>query len=545
MKTDMKTSYSIRQLLREMNDDILLVNHILQRASNQWKQKEKSLLIDSVLRGVAIKPITVQLETADNDSRKWLLDGKQRLSVFQEFVGNKDTKGFALSKSIEPIEAKMPKMVQATDENGELLYEKIGRKKVPVMYQERDENGRLVYEMQSIELKGKTFDKLPKSLQEAFLNYHLMPVLELSNCTEEEVQRQILRENISAKMNPSQIGTVLSGEQIATFLKGYQDNELFLNIATINDTDRNRGLVERLVAESFVLMYESEKWAGYEVMAKKFNSIMTEERIEEYKSIFRRFQEVVMQCGEDRLFNEWISPKNIYIILKNFKYFIDLDCYADVEYGKFLVEWFKSIKDNTEYVDFDVSTTKGKKNVQARYEIMEEEMNSYMEQYGEIYTESDCDEEFTLEGTCEDLETFGQEFVSDKVAMQTLILNSEMPYSNFEDDTLKKAVDWYIEFTPKNALEECLEYKEWISGLISDEDVNLPFFVYAIRYIFVNDISINIDDWLTQFKTNAFANIDDKGSNFGSNSTIMLKESEIIKSINDFIKEGDEEDETI
>lgn len=547
MKVDIKTGYSIKQLLDELEGDILLMDYILQRNANQWKAKEKSLLIDSILRGVAIKPITVQLETADNNSRKWLLDGKQRLSVIREFVGTQEKDGFALSKSIEPILTKMPKMVQKIDENGEPIFEKIGKKKIPAMVQERDENGRLVYEMQWIELKGKTFNKLPKSLQDAFMNYTLMPVLELANCTPEEVQRQIIRENISAKMNASQIGTVLSGEEIAKFLKSFQTHEVFLKQQTIRDSDRNKGIVERIVGESFVLMYEPDSWSGYEAMAKKFSKFMSEERVAEYRDIMDKLALVLNYANsqDDRVYKEWIEPKNIYIIIKTFKSFLDLDVYSDIEFGKFLLKWFTEIKDNTEYIDFDVTSTKGKKSVVARYEIMEEEMVKYMEDFGTVYEATENDAEFSLDGESDELQEFAQNFTTDDTAIQSIMLITDMPYNNFETETMYEAVKWYNQYGNKDMLDDCLEYKEWVKS-IDDEDPNLPFYIYAIKYIFTNNISIDIDAWLNKFKVSAFKEIDDNENNvWTSNSTVVLKQSEITHNINNFINKGEDENETV
>lgn len=546
MKVDIKTGYSIKQLLDELQGDILLTDHVLQRNAGQWKPKEKSLLIDSILRGVAIKPITVHLETADNDSRKWLLDGKQRLSVIQEFVGTKEKSGFALSRSIDPILAKMPKMVQETDANGEPLFEKNGRKKAPVMKQERDENGRLLYEMQEVKLAGKTFDKLPKALQDIFMNYKLMPVVELTNCTEEEVQRQIIRENISAKMNASQIGTVLSGEEIARFLKFYQYHALYLRQKQIRDSDRNKGLIERFVGESFVLMYEPDMWCGYEAMAKKFNSIMSKERIEEYQSLIDRLATVFNRVQETdaRLYDTWLEPKNIYIIIKNFKAFVDLDVYPDAEYGKFLIKWFTEIKDHTEYPDFDVTSTKGKRSVLARCEIMEEEMVRYMECFGAVCDTAEAiDDEFIIEEAAEELKDFSMHFVSDEMAIQTLILTSDSPYSNFEAQTLAKEVQWYNEYGSEQLLVDCLSYKDLAikTAYIDENDANLPFYVYAVKYISTNHISIDLSTWLCGFVNSAFAEIDENENNIPtSNSTIMLKESEIIKSISQYQKKEEE-----
>ena len=68
--------------------------------------------------------------------------------------------------------------------------------------------------------------------------------------------------------------------------------------------------------------------------------------------------------------------------------------------------------------------------------------------------------------------------------------------------------------------------------------------VSAVKYIFDNKIDIDIDEWLNEFKTVAFREIDNNDNDFSSNCTIVAKQQEIISNINQFItKEKYENDE--
>lgn len=70
--------------------------------------------------------------------------------------------------------------------------------------------------------------------------------------------------------------------------------------------------------------------------------------------------------------------------------------------------------------------------------------------------------------------------------------------------------------------------------------------MYAIWYIKDGNIKTNVTNWLTNFKETAFEDIDSNPANgFDLNGTIMLKQSEIISSIKNFINKGEKKNDII
>jgi len=59
-----------------------------QRDSSQWNIKKKSLLIESIVNGLAIPPIMI-CPSIDNVDRKEIVDGQQRLCAIEEFVSGR------------------------------------------------------------------------------------------------------------------------------------------------------------------------------------------------------------------------------------------------------------------------------------------------------------------------------------------------------------------------------------------------------------------------------------------------------------------------
>lgn len=122
------------------------------------------------------------------------------------------------------------------------------------------------------------------------------------------------------------------------------------------------------------------------------------------------------------------------------------------------------------------------------------------------------------------------------------MLATNSPYSNFSKDKLTALVEWYKENGSKEMLNDCVFYKEIATDNgIEEDDINLPLYVYAIKYIEDKQVQIDTDEWISQFKKSAFKEIESDPNNEPSlSSTIALKTSEIIKNIQDYEREVNE-----
>ena len=183
--------------------------------------------------------------------------------------------------------------------------------------------------------------------------------------------------------------------------------------------------------------------------------------------------------------------------------------------------------------------SKQKGNIESRLEVMNNMLDEYLAENCEVVEES-AEEEFVLDETTPvELQEFAQNFIDDEKAMQCLMLSTDSPYSNFSKEKLYEMVAWYKQSGTKEMLDDCLFYKEIATDSgIEDSDINLPLYVYAIKYIEDNHIQIDTDEWLAQFKDNAFKEIEaDLNNKPELGSTIALKTSEIIKNIQEYESE--------
>lgn len=83
--------YDIEDLIERMNNGNLTFDYIIQRADGQWDKSQKSLLIDSVLRGGYLVPqLYIVKEDKEDFSPMSVLDGKQRLTTLRDFAEDKN-----------------------------------------------------------------------------------------------------------------------------------------------------------------------------------------------------------------------------------------------------------------------------------------------------------------------------------------------------------------------------------------------------------------------------------------------------------------------
>ena len=85
----------VKPLIGKMKREKIVLKHKLQRRESVWSNPNKSLLIDSLLRGYIVPPVY----TISEDGVQYIIDGVQRLSTLKGFYNDE----FAISKKAEPV----------------------------------------------------------------------------------------------------------------------------------------------------------------------------------------------------------------------------------------------------------------------------------------------------------------------------------------------------------------------------------------------------------------------------------------------------------
>lgn len=85
----------VKPIVGKLKRNVLMLEHKLQRRESVWNSRQKSLLIDSLVRGYVVPPVY----TIVDENGQYVIDGIQRLGTLKEFYADK----FTLSKKLRPI----------------------------------------------------------------------------------------------------------------------------------------------------------------------------------------------------------------------------------------------------------------------------------------------------------------------------------------------------------------------------------------------------------------------------------------------------------
>ncbi len=185
---------TLQALNKGMEKGTILLSHKLQRPEGQWNRKQKSDLIDSLLRKY---PINATYSIKE-DGILSVIDGVQRLCCVRDFIANK----FSLSKDMEPVVV-----------NGE---EKT--------------------------LAGLKFNKLDEDTKDAILSAELQ-MYELTDCTEKDVREMFRRQNAGKPLNTKQLRIVKESDEFSEAVYSLAMHpfmsKLMTNAQRKNGTDRD------------------------------------------------------------------------------------------------------------------------------------------------------------------------------------------------------------------------------------------------------------------------------------------------------------------
>ena len=548
----------IRTIIRDIKNGRLVVNHPLQRYSDMWTKEQQGNLIRRVLHDGRFLPILICTQYDEYGCEvRYLIDGVQRMTTFEDYMND----GFAISKNTIDYMVDYDGVVYETKPNasGKLILKRDRKKNlIPVL----DENGNIQRRVQSIDIRGLKYSELPPELQEKINNYKVSVELKLE-CTDEDIQIEILDYNSGTKMNDAQIGKNRLGAEFARIVIELSNHPFIKNKCGFTQDNYKKGVVDRAINEALMLVnFGTDNWVtSHKDLCRKLSNWITTEHTDKMREMFNELDEIMpelnKEIAEEKEILDYLSLKEFFVVMANYHHFRDLgyksSCYVEFLH-KFIVEmsYAKNIPtgevdENDEEIcdsfrNIFMQGSKQKGNIEQRLEIMNNLLDEYlMENCVDMLEdasmrENDTEDEFSLETAPAEIQEFAQNFVDDTKAIECLMLATNSPYSNFSKEKLFEMVEWYKINGSKELLDDCIFYKEIVTDNgIEEDDVNLPLYVYAVKYIEDNKIQINTDEWISQFKSVAFKEIEADLNNKPSlSSTIALKTSEIIKNIQEY-----------
>ena len=218
-----------RQSAKNFTKDIVKgkysMKHKFQRQENQWSNRQKSLLIDSMLRPYQIDP--VRCEVGSDDVRR-IFDGVQRATTVRDFFKED---GFRLAKDLKPVTI-----------DGEVY-----------------------------EIAGKKYTQLDEAVQDK-LNDYEMTIYVFTDCTEADIREMFTRQNNGKPLNNTQKRTAIESEKVSDIIFNLADHEFFEKVLT--DAQYKKDVQRDLVRETLMLVNTDEENDFTSFRAKDIDSFV-------------------------------------------------------------------------------------------------------------------------------------------------------------------------------------------------------------------------------------------------------------------------------
>lgn len=328
---------------------------------------------------------------------------------------------------------------------------------IPYKKMIKDKNGKTTWEDATFDIRNKTFDQLPKELQKMFDEYQVDMVVH-EHCDKEKIAMYIKRYNEHKAMNANQKMFVY----LPTFAEKIRDitnRDFFINHSNINDNDKDKGMLERIVSESVMCMFHLDKWnKNGKKLATYLNENGSESEFDELNDNIARLENIITDETKV-LFNS----RDSFIWLSVFDKFTKFG-FDDTEFGKFLSAFVAGLRNKSvdgqlfDRVD-DNGSTKDKANIVAKLHILETLMNEFLH-----INKEDLDDV--------DIVDFVKENVDSNITNEDVELYSEI----LDDITLEVDND---------------------TKLLDEH--NRPSLVALVGYACQNDIDDKLVEWIKEF----------------------------------------------
>lgn len=231
----MKTSVPnkpVQTIVNKIKRGNILFKHKLQRPEGVWNNSQKSLLIDSLLRGYLINPTYTVIE----DGKQYVIDGVQRLYSIYTYI----TDGYRLSKSLDTV----------------------------------------IIDNEKYEIAGKKFSKLDEKVQDELMSAQLQ-VCEISDYTDKDVREMFRRLNSGKPLNTVQRMTPNMSDELSDVVSEIVSHSFFGKVLTPAQMKSSVDLL--IVIEVLMLSEASKDNPITSFRAKDMNEFVSNYEIDEGK----------------------------------------------------------------------------------------------------------------------------------------------------------------------------------------------------------------------------------------------------------------------
>ena len=306
---------SLQSLVKDMNKGTINLSHKLQRPEGQWNRKQRTDLIDSLLRHYPINPTYAIVE---EDGTLSVIDGVQRLSTIRDYIENV----FALSKDMDSV------IINNEEKN----------------------------------LSGLKFEKLDEDTKSEILNAELQ-IYRMTQCTETDIREMFRRQNAGKPLNSKLLRIVKESDEFSDAIYSLA-NHPFMN-KLMSPAQRKKATDRYTIVQTFMLVATNQENDFTSFRAKDIDMFVSQ-----YADQYINRADILKEAMNkfDESFDEIKIPVTSipqilysgYRIIKDKKSFTKLvDKVAD-----FCVNY----DSNDEYKQFVQNGTGSKENVRGRFD---------------------------------------------------------------------------------------------------------------------------------------------------------------------------------
>ena len=333
--------YTMSQYLENERDGYITNNVSIQRFP-AWKPIADGLAV-TILTDDYIPPIIL---AEDGSGRTVIVDGGSRTTAFKMIrYGN-----YKIKSSVE---------------NPIIKYKKM----------DKDEDGNSVWYDAEFDIRNKTYEQFPKELQKKFNEYQVETVIH--ECDMDTINMYFRRYNVHTGMNANQKMFIYI-PKFADKIRKITKRNFFLNCSDFSDNEKDKGVLERVVAESVMCIFHFDKWnKNGKKLATYLNENSSEEEFDTLNNNIERLENIVTEDTKT-LFNS----KDCFIWLTLFNEFTKTGL-DDSKFGEFLVAFVGGLRNKFvkgklfDKVD-EVGSTKDKRVIEDKLHILKSLMKEYL-----------------------------------------------------------------------------------------------------------------------------------------------------------------------
>lgn len=333
--------YTMNQYL-ENESEGYISNNVCTQRNPKWKPIVDGLMV-TILTDDYIPPIILAEEEC---GRKFIVDGGSRTAAFKMLCkGN-----YKIKSSVEdPI----------------ISYKKI----------EKDENGKNIWVDAEFDIRNKTFSQFPKELQKKFYEYQVETVIH--ECDVEQAAKYLRRYNVHTAMNANE-QLFIHIPKFADEIREIIQDRFFLDCTIIKETEKDKGVLERVVSESVMCMFHFDNWnKNGKKMAKYLNENATNEEFKVFDNNVKRLEKIITKETK-----ELFSTKDTFVLMTFFNRFTKLGL-EDSKFADFLNAFVNGLREKDvdgKYFDTvdEHGSTKDKSVISDKLHILETLINDFL-----------------------------------------------------------------------------------------------------------------------------------------------------------------------